>query len=120
MNIVDKNNKIAPGSGADLDSFRLRRFIDELSSDELEVRKDATDLADVAQVLEGNPRAVLFEAAGPERQQLVGGVGGSRSRIARALGVAPDELRENSSGACATNRRSSRSRAPKRRRSRWC
>ena len=46
----------------------------------------------MAQALEGNPRAVLFEAAGPERQQLVGSVTGSRSRIARAFGVAPGEL----------------------------
>ena len=92
MNIVDKSNAINATAAGDLDRFRLRRFIEGLPADELEVRSGATDLADVAQALEGNPRAVLFEAAGPERQQLVGSVTGSRSRIARAFGVAPNEL----------------------------
>jgi 2,5-furandicarboxylate decarboxylase 1 len=76
----------------DLERFRLRRFIEQLPADELETRNGAIDLADVAQALEGNPRAVLFEAVGPERQQLVGSVTGSRSRIAHALGVTPNEL----------------------------
>ena len=43
-------------------------------------------------MLEGNPKAVLFRAAGPERQELVGNVTGSRSRLALAFGVAPDKL----------------------------
>ena len=50
------------------------------------------DLADVAAILEGNPKAVLFRAVGAERQELVGNVTGSRARIARAFGVAPGEL----------------------------
>ena len=92
MNIIDKSDAIvrrrpaistASGCAGSSKSFR---------PDELEVRSGATDLADVAQALEGNPRAVLFEAAGPERQQLVGNVTGSRSRIAHAFGVAPNEL----------------------------
>ena len=91
MNIVEKSS-ISVTEAGDLDRFRLRRFIEALPADELEVRSGTTDLADVAQALEGNPRAVLFEAAGPERQQLAGSVTGSRSRIARAFGVAPNEL----------------------------
>ena len=91
MNIVD-NKRTVSATAADLDRFRLRRFIEALPTDELEVRSGATELADVAQALEGNPRAVLFEAVGPERAQLVGSVTGSRSRIARAFGVAPGEL----------------------------
>ncbi len=90
MNILDK--PIAATAGIDLNRFRLRRFIDELPADELEVRAGPTDLADVAQALEGNPRAVLFAAAGPEQQQLVGSVTGTRSRIARAFGVTPGKL----------------------------
>jgi UbiD family decarboxylase len=39
----------------------------------------------VAGVLDGNPRAVLFTAAGPEKAELVGNVMGSRRRIAMAL-----------------------------------
>src|SRR5207237_318092 len=50
------------------------------------------DLADVAEALEGNPRAVLFRAAGPERHELVGNIAGSRARIARAFGVAAHDL----------------------------
>jgi UbiD family decarboxylase len=78
---------------ADLDRFRLRRFIDELAlTDELETREEPVALADVAAILEGNPRAVLFRAVGPERQELVGNVTGSRSRLAHAFGVAPGAL----------------------------
>lgn len=77
----------------DLDRFRLRRFVEELArTDELETREEPISLADVAAVLEGNPRAVLFRAVGPEQQELVGNVTGSRSRLARAFGVAPGAL----------------------------
>src|SRR5262249_23051161 len=76
----------------DFDRFRLRRFVESLGPDELETRPEATDLADVADALEGNGRAVLFRSAGPERHELVGNVNGSRSRLARAFGVAPGGL----------------------------
>src|SRR5215207_454489 len=76
-----------------MDHFRLRRFVEELAgSDELDIRNEKVDLADVAEALESNPRAVLFRNAGPERQELVGSVTGSRARIARAFGVAPGDL----------------------------
>jgi 2,5-furandicarboxylate decarboxylase 1 len=81
---------IAPG--IDTDAYRLRRFVDGLGSDELEIVAGPVDLADVAARLEGNPRAVLFEQVGPERQALVGNVTGSRSRLARAFGVEPGQL----------------------------
>ena len=42
--------------------------------------------------MEGNRKAVLFRAAGPEKAELVGNVMGGRSRIAAAFGVKPDEL----------------------------
>ena len=61
---------------------RLRR---EPGPDELETAKTPVDLADVAEVFEGNPKAVLFRAVGPERQELVGNVAGSRSRIAQRV-----------------------------------
>jgi 2,5-furandicarboxylate decarboxylase 1 len=76
----------------DFDRFRLRRFVETLGPDELETRQEPTDLADVAEVFEGNPKAVLFRAVGPERQELVGNVAGGRTRIARAFGVAPGAL----------------------------
>jgi len=93
MNVVEKPNAAARSAANDLDRFRLRRFIDDLAgTDELERREAPVDLADVAKILEGNPRAVHLLAAGPERQELVGNVVSSRSRIARAFGVAPDRL----------------------------
>ena len=89
LGIVEGNDTAA--APVDFERFRLRRFIDTLG-DELDTVSAATDLADVASILEGNPKAVLFRAVGPERQELVGNVAGSRTRIARALGVAPKEL----------------------------
>jgi UbiD family decarboxylase len=93
MAIVETAQAKAPSRAAELDRFRLRGFVDSLAKgDELETVREAVDLADVAGVLEGNPKAVLFRAVGPERQELVGNVTGSRSRLARAFGVAPNEL----------------------------
>src|ERR1700682_4719207 len=89
MNVIDKAGQVG---AVDLDRFRLRRFVESLGADELEARAEPTDLADVAAALEANPRAVLFRAAGPESQELVGNVNGSRARLARAFGVAPAQL----------------------------
>ena len=55
-------------------------------------RRWSIALADIAAALEDNPKAVWFRAAGPERHELVGSVTGSRSRIARGFGIAPNEL----------------------------
>lgn len=80
-------------TGIDLERFRLRSFVEELrQSGELEVRAAAVDLAEVAQALEGNAKAVLFERLGRESAQLAGNIMGSRARLARAFGVAPDKL----------------------------
>src|SRR6266545_5891315 len=89
MGVIEKTDRAA---AVDFDRFRLRRFVESLGADELETRADATDLADIAAGLEGNARAVLFKAAGPERQEIVGNVNASRSRLARAFGVAPAQL----------------------------
>ena len=43
-------------------------------------------------MLEGNARAVFFQAVGPERQELVANVAGGRTRLARAFGVEPRAL----------------------------
>jgi 2,5-furandicarboxylate decarboxylase 1 len=91
MGIVEKTRAAAPTTTADFDRFRLRRFVETLA-DELATVDEATDLADVARILEGNAKAVLFRAVGPERQELVGNVAGSRARIARAFGVEPGAL----------------------------
>ena len=70
----------------DTERFRLRNFVDKLVDlGECEVREEPIDLVDVAAHLDGNPRAVLFKAAGPEKAELVGNVMGSRKRLASAL-----------------------------------
>src|SRR5215831_8734001 len=93
MNVIANPAAASGVATDDLDRFRLRRFIEGLAgTDELERRDGPVDLADIAQILDGNPRAVHFLAAGPERQELVGNVVSSRNRIARAFGVAPERL----------------------------
>ncbi len=72
----------------DTERFRLRNFVEQLVAEgECEVRDKPIDLIDVAAALDGNPRAVLFKAVGPEKAELVGNVMGSRKRLARALGT---------------------------------
>jgi UbiD family decarboxylase len=72
----------------DTERFRLRNFVEQLvAAGECEVHDKPIDLIDVAAALDGNPRAVLFKAAGPEKAELVGNVMGSRKRLARALGT---------------------------------
>ncbi len=72
----------------DTEHFRLRHFVERLIElGECEVRETPIDLLDVAAALDGNPRAVLFRAAGPEKAELVGNVMGSRRRLALALGT---------------------------------
>jgi 2,5-furandicarboxylate decarboxylase 1 len=95
MNVIEKlpEGAAARVATCDLDRFRLRRFIDGLAgTNELERRETPIDLAEIAEVLDDNPRAVHFLSAGPEQQELVGNVVSSRSRIARAFGVAPERL----------------------------
>jgi UbiD family decarboxylase len=92
MDVIDEQ-QAPPQSGPDLDRFRLRTFIEGLmGTDELQVRDEPIDLADVAEVLEGNPRAVLLRRVGPEGAELIGGAAGSRERLARAFGVTPGRL----------------------------
>jgi 2,5-furandicarboxylate decarboxylase 1 len=75
-------------NSVDLDRFRLRHFIENLQgSDQLEVREEKVDLADMAEIMQGNSKAVWFKKAGPEGVEVVGNVVGGRERLARALGV---------------------------------
>src|SRR5688572_8052759 len=74
----------------DLERFRLRRFLESLPSAEVEKVESAVALADVARILEGNPKAVWFTRVGPEGASLAGNVAGSRSRLASAFGTSPE------------------------------
>ena len=67
----------------DTERFRLRNFVEKLvESGDCEVHEKPIDLIDVGAVLDGNPKAVLFKAAGPEKAELVGNVMASRKRLA--------------------------------------
>ena len=92
MNIPEKPVLGGNAQAVDVNRFRLRAFVESLGADELERRRERVDLADIAEVFEGNPKAVWFSAVGPEPQELVGNVTGSRTRIAHAFGVAPEAL----------------------------
>src|SRR5688572_32973443 len=75
-----------PMAAADTERFRLRRFVERLVQlGECEVHDKPIDLVDVAAVLDGNTKATLFKAAGPEKAELIGNVMGSRKRLALAL-----------------------------------
>jgi len=76
----------------DLERFRLRRFLDSLGPEELQKVEAPVALADVAGMLEGNPKAVWFSRAGPEGAALAGNVAGGRSRLAHAFGTTPQRL----------------------------
>jgi UbiD family decarboxylase len=83
----------APSGRPDIDTFRLRRFVETLVGEgECVVHEAPIDLIDVAAVLDGNPKAVWFRAVGPERAELVGNVMGARKRLALALAVGEAEL----------------------------
>jgi UbiD family decarboxylase len=79
-------------SPVDMDRFRFRTFVEALGPEMLDRRSTPTTLAEVADILEGNPRAVLFENLGPEGASLAGNVLGSRERMARAFGVSATNL----------------------------
>jgi 2,5-furandicarboxylate decarboxylase 1 len=73
-------------AAVDTERFRLRAFVERLVQvGECEIHDKPIDLVDVGGVLEGNPRATVFQAAGPEKAELVGNVMGSRKRLAIAL-----------------------------------
>jgi UbiD family decarboxylase len=77
----------------DCEQFRLRKFVELLGREgELEIVDDKIDLIEIGARLDGNPKAVLFRAAGPEGAQLVGNVVGGRRRLALAFGVREQDL----------------------------
>src|SRR5262245_35436937 len=82
---------MAASARIDLDRFRLRRFVEQLIAlGEVEIHEKPIALAEISGVIEASPKASLFKNAGPEHFEIVGAVGGSRRRMAAALGL-PDE-----------------------------
>lgn len=76
----------------DLERFRLRSFVRALGATQLQTCEDTTDLFDVAQRLDANPKAVLFQRPGDADLPLTGNVMGSRERLALAFDTTPDRL----------------------------
>ncbi|CAG9170903.1 Ferulic acid decarboxylase 1 [Cupriavidus laharis] len=76
----------------DLERFRLRRFLEALDDSEVERHEAPVDLADVAAMMEGNPRAVWFMRPGSGDISLAGSVAASRTRLARAFDTTPAQL----------------------------
>ena len=75
-------------AAADCEKFRLRRFAEHLVKiGEAVVHDQPVALADLAGVIAETPKAVLFRDAGPEHFEIVAAAGGSRRRLAAALGV---------------------------------
>ena len=92
MNVVEKTGTNPRRNAVDFDRFRLRRYVESLAAiDELDTRNEPIDIAGIADVMEGNHKAVLFRSAGPEKAELVGNVMGGRNRIAAAFGVKPGD-----------------------------
>ena len=92
MGMMETSQDQGKAASLDMERFRLRRFVESLDASECEIRKEATDLADLAQLIDGNPKTVMFQSVGPEKQDLVANVCSSRSRLAKAFGVAPANL----------------------------
>jgi len=91
--VIDAPPRAQKGE-ADMERFRLRRIVELFAAEgELEVLPQQIDLVDIGAHLDGNPKAVHFRAAGPEKAELVGNVLGSRRRIALGFGVSEKELR---------------------------
>ena len=75
----------------DTERYRLRTFLAGLTAEQVEWH-DAVELADVAAVLEGNPRAVVFRETSGAGPGLAGNVNGSRARIGAAFGTGERQL----------------------------
>src|SRR4051794_6544125 len=73
-------------SNVDCEKFRLRRFVDMLHGmGEVAVHAAPIDLIDLSAAIEASDKATLFKAVGPQRQEVVAAVAGSRRRIAAAF-----------------------------------
>jgi 2,5-furandicarboxylate decarboxylase 1 len=80
-------------AGIDTEKFRLRRFVDALiGMGEVDERAAPFALMDMAAVIEGNEKAVLFRQAGPMRAEVIANLMGGRRRLAAAFDAEPDDL----------------------------
>jgi UbiD family decarboxylase len=72
----------------DFEKWRLRTFVQKLIEiGDVEIHDEPVSLLDLSSVIEATPKATLFKRVGPEGFEMVAAVGGSRQRLALALGV---------------------------------
>src|SRR5438552_105426 len=84
-----------PSRNADLDKYRLRRFVERLiDMDEVETHAEAVPLTRLSTIIEGTDKAVLFKRAGPERVEIVAKTAGSPRRLAAAFEVSEGKLHD--------------------------
>lgn len=84
---------MSPQTAIDMEKFRLRPLVERLiDMGQVEVHDEPVPLSDLSMIIEASSKAVLFRKAGPEQVEMVGGVAGSRARVAAAFGVAPGDL----------------------------
>src|SRR5688572_21217978 len=94
---------MATKPGIDLDKFRLRTLVERLiDMGEVAVHDQPIELSELSHVIESTPKATLFRRAGPEQHPVVGGVMGSRVRLAAAFGVEPKALQQEYSKRLAS------------------
>ena len=123
MNVVDKPaTQPELATPADFDRFRLRRFIESLGRTANSRRATSRSISPTSpRCSKATRRRCCSAPPGRRRQELVGNVMGSRARLAARLRRRRrTSCWPKSSAGCATSRRSSRSRAPRRRARRWC
>jgi 2,5-furandicarboxylate decarboxylase 1 len=82
-------------AGIDLDTFRLRRFVERLiDMGEMEVRDEPVPLTRLSEIIERTRKGVLFRRAGPKKLELAAKVAGGRARIAAAFDTTLDKLHD--------------------------
>ena len=79
--------------GVDFEKFRLRPFVKKLIEiGEVEIHEEPVALAEISEIVEKTPKAVLFKKAGAEQYEVIAAVSGSRKRVAAAFGVGVGEI----------------------------
>src|SRR5215472_4238685 len=77
----------------DFEKFRLRPFVKKLIEiGEVEIHDEPVALAEMSEIIEQTPKAVLFKKAGAEQYEVIAAVSGSRKRVAAAFGVGQGEI----------------------------
>jgi 2,5-furandicarboxylate decarboxylase 1 len=76
----------------DLEEFSLSNFLNQLGDPHFTSQEHPQHLSEIAALLEGNPKAVLFKHIHDSPYSLCGNVAGSRERIAQAFHTDKEKL----------------------------